>query len=99
MEDKSEWYDNREEKYTRIVHGEINALIFAGRPVDGCILYTYPFMPCAHCATIMIQAGITRFVAPIPTDDQLDRWADHFARTKKYATECGIEVVEYEWKR
>ena len=43
MEDKSEWYLNRDEKYSRIVHCEINALIFAREPVRGYTLYTWPF--------------------------------------------------------
>ncbi|KKM25536.1 hypothetical protein LCGC14_1593980 [marine sediment metagenome] len=56
---------NRAVKYEMIIHAEINSLIFAGQSLEGCTLYTYPFLSCSRCASIMIQAGIKRVVAPI----------------------------------
>ena len=47
--------DNRETKYKMIVHAECNALIFAQRPLTECAIYTYPFMPCPKCASMIIQ--------------------------------------------
>jgi dCMP deaminase len=94
MHDHKECYDNREEKYSRIIHGEVNALLFAKAEVTGCTLYTYPFMPCDRCFVIMVQAGIVRFVAPKPTGDQLTRWGPAFDKVRKYAIECGVDLLE-----
>lgn len=41
-------YNDREVKYSLIVHGEINAILFAKESLTGYTLYTYPFMP--YCA-------------------------------------------------
>lgn len=96
MPDDEALYANREEKYSRIVHCEINALIYAGRSIpEGSSLYTYPFMSCDRCVVQMLQAGIRRFVAPVATKDQIERWGDAFAKTRKYILECGGELVEY----
>src|SRR5206468_1044497 len=71
MSDAEELYADREQKYSRIVHCEINALIFSNHPyLPGARLYTWPFLSCDRCAVQIIQAGITGFVAPSPTPDQ-----------------------------
>lgn len=94
MQDKPEMYADREEKYSRIVHGEINAIIFAERPVRGMTLYTYPFLPCDRCAVQVIQNGIARVVAPKPLPDKEERWGAAFAKTRRYFFEAGVEVLE-----
>src|SRR5690348_10005783 len=43
MDDAPELYANREVKYSRIVHCEMNAVLNAGHRVDGSTLYTWPF--------------------------------------------------------
>lgn len=96
MPDFPALYNDRDEKYSRIVHGEINALIFAREPVTGYTLYTYPFMPCERCCVQMIQAGIKRIVSLKPPKETLDRWAASFEKTKKYCQETGVELVELE---
>jgi dCMP deaminase len=68
--------DCRELTYEIIIHAEVNALMFAQRPVIGCTLYTSPFMSCSRCAALLIQAGITRHVAP---RNDAPRWAQSFA--------------------
>ena len=97
MPDSEELYLNREEKLSRIIHCEMNALLFANRKIlpEGCSLYTHPFMSCDRCVVHMIQAGIRRFVAPSPTMSQMSRWGDSFAKTRKYILEVGGELIEY----
>src|SRR5574337_31035 len=47
MPDDPELYANRDEKYSRVVHCEINAQLFATDPsLAGYTLYTWPFAPC-----------------------------------------------------
>jgi hypothetical protein len=42
----------------------------------------------------MIQAGITRAVAPILPERLYDRWLESVTKTKAYFREAGINVVE-----
>src|SRR5271156_3347902 len=64
MNDAPELYADREKKYSRTVHCEMNAMIFARQDLKGGTLYTWPFASCDRCAVHMIQAGISRFVYP-----------------------------------
>lgn len=94
MLDKPELYANREEKLSRIIHCEINALLIAGRLPTNSTLYTWPFLSCDRCAVQMLQAGILRFVAPKASDNAIARWGSAFERAKKYILECGAEYTE-----
>lgn len=94
MPDFGVLYQNREEKYSRIVHCEINAQLHAFEPLNGYTLYTYPFASCDRCVVQMLQAGITRFVYPKPSADALTRWAEAFQKTEKYMSECGAQFTE-----
>jgi dCMP deaminase len=95
MPDRPEWLENREEKYSRVVHGEINAVSFCrDQSLQGYTLYTTPFMPCDRCFVQMVQKGITRFVAPKATAEQLTRWGTAFEKVRQYAGECNVELVE-----
>lgn len=95
MPDPKEFYENREEKYSRIVHCEMNAMISAAAPPRGCTLYTYPFMSCDRCVVHMIQAGIIRFVFPKASSEKEERWGDAFKWAIRYMRECQVEYSEY----
>lgn len=94
MPDTEELYANRDEKYSRIVHAEINALAYSREPVSGYTLYTTPFMPCDRCFVQLVQNGIVRFVAPTATLSQNIRWGEAFGKVRRYADECKVELVE-----
>ncbi len=89
VEDLPERLNNREIKYKIIVHCERNALLFANRSVEGCTLYTWPFMSCSTCASMVIQAGIKRVVAPWSDNE---RWIAEFELSKQMFKEAGVEV-------
>jgi len=90
MKDDPELYANREIKYSRVIHCEINALLNAAQSVDGCTLYTTG--PCCdRCAVHMLHAGINRFVFFEPSPEQAVRW--NVERTYSYFKEAGVEVV------
>lgn len=81
--------DNRDEKLRRTIHAEENALLFAGRSVEGCTIYvTHP--PCAHCAAKLIQAGIVRVVSRPPWNSFLERWADDMRSASEMFAEAGM---------
>jgi len=85
--------DERDVKYEMIIHCEMNAVLFALRPLDGCTLYTYPFLSCSRCAAAMIQVGITRVVAPALPRDKL-RWEVNMRLSKALFSEANVEVEE-----
>src|SRR5687767_12913917 len=45
VEDTAERLTVRDTKLRMVVHAEMNAVIFAGKPVRGYRLYTYPWHP------------------------------------------------------
>src|SRR5271156_7103341 len=57
MNDDPALYADRDKKYSRTVHCEMNAQIFARQDLTGCSLYTWPFASCDRCAVQMIQCG------------------------------------------
>lgn len=98
MPDQELWYQNREEKYSRIIHCEMNAVLFAKENLNGYTLYTYPFISCDRCFVHMVQAGITRFVAPKCPADKAERWKNLFDKTHKYAGEMGVVIEEVDFE-
>lgn len=83
---------NREEKYKYIIHAETNAILTASNPVKGCTLYTYPFLPCTNCASMVIQAGINRIVSILC---ETERWKNRIEESKNLLSIANIDVVEY----
>ena len=86
---------NREEKYDIIVHAEVNALMFANKPVEKCTLYTWPFQPCSRCAGLIIQSGIKRVVSVVHSDE---RWKKNFTLARQLFHESGVtmDLINYE---
>ena len=87
--DSDEALFDRDEKLRRTIHAEENALLFAGRPVEGCTIYvTHP--PCARCAAKLIQSGLTRVVAQMPAEEFGERWADDMRSASAMFLEAGV---------
>lgn len=87
-------YANRELKYSRIIHCEVNAILTARERLDGYTLYTHPFLTCDRCSVQVIQAGIKRVVAPVCPEHLIERWEHLFAKSRQYYTEAGVAVRE-----
>ena len=43
----------------RSIHAEMNALVFARRPLQGCHIYVYGREVCRECAKVLRAAGVT----------------------------------------
>jgi dCMP deaminase len=89
VEDLPERLNNREIKYKMFLHCERNAIIFASQPLDNCTIYTWPFMSCAACAAMVVQAGIKRAVAPYSENP---RWKDEFELATIQFKEASVEL-------
>ena len=94
--DTSERLNDRNIKYSLVVHAEMNAILSARESLEGYTLYTVPFMPCDRCFVHVIQSGIKRVVYLRASEDQTQRWGEAFKRVEALAVEAGIEMVEYE---
>jgi dCMP deaminase len=61
MEDRDDWYADRSEKYDRVIHAEMNALLSMKEHARGCtVAITHP--PCKDCAKHLAAAGIKKVV-------------------------------------
>ncbi len=58
-------------KYAYVVHAELNAILNASRPVNGCTIYVSLF-PCNECAKAIIQSGIKEVVFESDKYDGID---------------------------
>ena len=90
IEDSTDLLSNREEKYKRVIHAEMNAILTAREPLLDYTLYTWPFMTCERCAVHVIQAGIKRVVSLVPTGEQSERWGESFHTAQRLYDEAGI---------
>ena len=93
-------YTDREAKYTKIVHAEMNAIYNAswnGVSLDGADMYVYGLPVCHECAKAIIQVGIKRVIVPYKGSAP-DKWKDSFELTKKFFKEAGVtaELVKYD---
>jgi len=97
MEDSALMLGQREKKYQRIIHAEMNALLQAKVPAFFlCTLYTWPLQPCSRCLIHMAQVGIERFVYPSTPPSMAERWRDDLQVAQEIADEMGLEMVEVE---
>lgn len=93
-DDGAHLYEEKEVKYARIVHAEINAIISAqNADFKGCTIYVSPLYPCPQCAAALIQAGIRKVVARLSNRPD---WKDRFAVSKQLLKEAGVEFVTVE---
>jgi dCMP deaminase len=93
-------YDDRERKYERIVHAEMNAIYNAswnGVSLDGSDMFVYGLPVCHECAKAIIQVGIKRVICPYK-EGAPDKWKDSFELTKQFFKEAGVkaELVRFD---
>ena len=93
--DLPELLNTREEKYKRVVHSEMNAILNAQGPVKGFTLYNWPGQSCSRCAVHVIQAGIERVVTPELDSNSpfVKRWIEDMKLSEQLFAEAGVEVV------
>lgn len=90
VDDAAARYADRAVKYEMVVHAEINAVLNAGRNVEGCILYC-TFFPCPRCAAYLIQAGVKRVVSMPNKSD--GRYAEQRKIAEQMFKEAGVRYA------
>lgn len=81
--------ENREQRLLYTTHAELNAILGAREPLNGCSLFVWPMQPCAHCASAIIQAGISSVYCPLA--DIKNEWADSFKAAFQMFVEAGVK--------
>lgn len=93
MNDDEELYLNRETKYDRIVHAEMNAIYNASRSgvsLEGATAYIHG-LPCCHeCAKAMIQVGIKEVVM---NESNNIRWNDSCGKGMDFLKEANVKIT------
>jgi dCMP deaminase len=98
VKDTDDRYEDREEKYKYVVHGEMNAIYNAchsGASLDGATLYVTGLPVCSECAKGIIQVGIKRVIMEYPKDIP-DRWRNSMKTTSQMFKESGVVFLTYE---
>ena len=92
VDDHPERLHNRELRLALTLHAEANAILHSQHPIRGCTLFVWPMPPCSRCAALIIQAGISRVVAPAPAPDLADRWGESIDLAVMAMREAGVKV-------
>lgn len=83
---------DRATKLRRTIHAELNAVLFAQRDLTGCTLYT-THHPCAQCAAVIVQAGITRVVY---ANELSSKWEEDATEARAMFGEAGVKIEKLE---
>ena len=84
---------DRDIKLQLTLHAEVNAILEAARSLKGCTIFTYPFPPCAPCASIIIRSEISHVIAIVP-DPIPARWEKNFLLAEEALREAGVEFTK-----
>lgn len=95
IDDNEERLNDREQKYSLIVHGEMNALmnaLYSGVSVKGATIYVWGLPICAECTKNVIQAGIARVVITYP-ERAPEKWQAQWNNiSKPMYQEAGVKL-------
>ena len=93
MDDSDKLYNNRETKYDRIVHAEMNAIYNCahnGVSLKDATMYVHG-LPCCHeCSKAIIQVGIKEVVMGEASNI---RWNDSCGKGMDYVKEAGVKIT------
>ena len=98
VKDTDDRYNNREEKYKYVVHGEMNCIYNAcnsGVSLNGATLYVTGLPVCSECAKGIIQVGIKKVVMEYPKDIP-PIWEQSVQLTKQMFLEANVLCMCYE---
>lgn len=88
--DDPKLYENRDEKYRRVLHAETNAILFSERKAHTAYV---THRPCAQCTAMLIQSGIKRII--YTNDLHRPEWAAQRQTVDDMAWESGTILEKY----
>lgn len=84
---------DREVKYSMVIHAEANAILNAIGSVEGTTIYS-TLKPCSNCTSLLINAGVGRFMYPAPTGEVAERFKTSFEIADRMIFEARIRTRE-----
>jgi dCMP deaminase len=93
IDDTPERYENRELKYSLVVHAEMNCIYnatFNGISLKDATLYVWGLPVCSDCAKGIIQVGINKIV--MATSDVPEKWSESFEKSRNMFSEANVEI-------
>jgi dCMP deaminase len=97
IEDTPERLNDKEQKYPRIIHAEMNALmgaLYSGVSVKGATIYVYGLPVCSDCTKSIIQAGIKKVIIGDASLVKSPVWREQWENmSSKMLEEAGVEIV------
>ena len=94
VSDDARYLHNREEKYPRTIHAELNAILTAKKDLKGHTMYC-THNPCASCTSAIIQSGIRRIVTYKPDADFRSRWNEDIGTSEGMCEDSGTIINLY----
>lgn len=89
MSDDPDLLNSRTHKLERVIHAEMNALLFLRERAEGYDLFSWPMLPCNRCAAHIIQSGIKKIYFP---DIPVAHWSGAMGISRQMFSECGVEM-------
>ena len=96
IEDKEEYLNNREFKYPRTIHAELNCIINASKKLqslEGSVVYIYGLPACDACALAMIGAGVEKVIY-CDLNSEGSAWTEKNRVAFELFEEAGVACVE-----
>jgi dCMP deaminase len=93
INDSAVLYNNKESKYERVVHAEMNCIYNAtynGTSLDGSTMYIHGLPVCSECAKGIIQVGVKRVVTTAIDEATPEKWIKSTELTKQLFMEAGV---------
>lgn len=78
LQDREELYNDRPEKYARVIHAEKNAILYSQRHRMADATAYVTVCPCASCASFLAASGIHRVVTMSYSAAEMERWRRSF---------------------
>jgi len=99
FDDDPAHYDDRDVKYSYVVHAEKNCIYNACREgicLKGATIYVEGMMVCSQCALGIAQAGIARVVMAAPTAARFkEKWVHEFRLACEIFKKTGVAIDCY----
>jgi len=93
IDDSEDRYQDKEQKYKYVVHGEMNCIYNAahiGINLNNSDMYVYGLPTCSECAKGIIQIGVKRVFSCYP-ETIGEKWKVSEIATKEMFDEAGVE--------
>jgi len=86
---------NKDEKLSKTLHAEMNAILFSRRDLTGTSIYISTLPVCSLCAAVIIQLKISRVVCKIP-DNPKSKWYKSHKLAKQMLKEAKVTLEYYQ---